>query len=359
MNKNILWVANTTIALDTINLDLTNAGYLISNASSAQAAQAHLEANQPAVMIVDYDEVKSDAADMIKQTLRQLPALRIIVLAVENHLSEVFPLMEQGAFDFLRKPIQPNRLLHALRRACGSVETQEELQKVKDKMIRVDQLAAMGVLAAGVAHEIFQPLQAISNYNMLLNQRREELGIEDEDLTESYDSIKAALEREKDLVKSIKAFAHAEDEETIYSGISMNQAVNNSLRLLGAQLKNLEIDLDLNLADALPPVRGNLRQLEQISINLILQAVNAIESKGHIRIDSFCQDDRVGLRWQHDGETIPADKLAACFAPISEEEDDYGIRICMGIVQEHQGEFKMSSSDAQTETIIFLPALAD
>jgi signal transduction histidine kinase len=163
-----------------------------------------------------------------------------------------------------------------------SLETaNKKLKQAQEELIRTEKLASIGRFAAGVAHEVGNPLGAILGYTSIL----EKGGIDREESKDYLKRIEKEIERINRIVRELLDFARPSNFEI--REVEINKVIENTLSLLSYQknFKNVETQLDLH--PNLPLVKGDESQLSQVFINIILNAVDAMASGGILRIQTI------------------------------------------------------------------------
>ncbi len=365
--QQILIVDDDEMVLDVTSALLESEGYDVITANGGPEGAALAEEKKPALVISDVVMPEMDGFAVLKHVKEKCPETEVIMLTGNGTIDGTIQAMKNGAFDFILKPVEEKILYVTVEKALQHHAIQQDLERAKTQITRMDQLSALGELAAGIAHEIFQPLQAISNYNQLIKNRLKELGIEDEELAEHYGAIKHALGRQKEIIKGIKDFARVDKGESNAMGnASLTKAIENGLIMLKAQIQNHDIELVLELDQDIPEVPANLRQLEQISINMMVNAIDAIDMWGDekgdefITVRTFVSGDWVVGQWENTGPKIPDDILPSIFNPFYTTKEvgkgtGLGLSICHGIASDHHGELTVESDVERTVFTLKLP----
>ncbi len=260
----------------------------------------------------------------------------------------------------------------------------EELESNKDQLVQSEKMASLGVMAAGVAHEINNPIGFVqSNLNTLgeyapvfaeivaLSQTlmqespeapaakslKELLEAEDIDfvLEDSQDILKesrSGIERVRDIVAGLKTFSHMDGDEQ--TEVQINDVLANTLNIARGQLKHqCEI---IETLDDIPPVLGNSGRLGQVFMNLIVNAGQALpESAGRIEISSRLEDDQVVVTVADNGSGISPEHQKKLFEPFFTTKDvgegtGLGLSISLGIINDHKGQIECESAEGQGTT---------
>ena len=249
-------------------------------------------------------------------------------------------------------------------------------------------METLGTLVAGVAHEINNPLNLII-YNLpllrkiwvdflplLMERRQIEPGRKFGGF--SYDFLQNNLARlvaDMDLAASrmaktvadLKSFSRQSNVAEKFP-VQVNTAVKNAIRLSRATLKRSAVHIELSLADDLPAIEGNLQSLEQVIINIVINAVQAIDhSRGKIRITTGVQvkDGRVYVRIADNGRGVPSEIADRIFLPFvtdkqTEGGTGLGLSVTYSLVQAHGGEIIFKSRPGQgSEFTVCLPSLLE
>lgn len=157
----------------------------------------------------------------------------------------------------------------------------QTLEETKIQLIESEKLKTVGRMAAGIAHEVKNPLNIISlGADYLKTQITEP-----KDILELIEDIKVAVTRANDVI--VELLDLASPHSTDLSATDLNHLINNACHLLKHNLNKAHIKLETNLADSLPPVAADIGKMEQAFINLILNAINAMDKGGTLEINSY------------------------------------------------------------------------
>lgn len=256
----------------------------------------------------------------------------------------------------LRNPDGKPSLILILMR---DVTLEKELQA---KYYQAQQMATIGVLAAGVAHEINNPLTAISGFTEGLKRRlpRLQTKIEEElldDFSEYLGIILKECQRCQEIVRNLLTFGRQASFEA--NPVDLNALVKETLKLLHNQLKHQRKDLvRLAMDESLPLIRGDESQLKQVILNLLFNAFDATAEKGVIILRTYEEDqDRVVLSVEDSGCGIPSEHIDKLFEPFFTTKPvgkgvGIGLSTCYNIVNQHGGEILVESDMGKGSTFI-------
>ncbi len=248
------------------------------------------------------------------------------------------------------------------------VRDMTEKKQMEMQLIQADKMASLGELAAGVAHEINNPLSGIlSNAEFL----QEEIPENNEEQQEEIREIVENSQRIKTIVQDLLNFSRQRDSKT-YTTLDISSVIASSLNLTEHQIHLDRIKIIKEIRETLPFVRGSFNQIEQVFINLLSNARHALNQKYPslhedktllIRTDQVEENGRKYVRVEfHDkGIGIPEEDMDKIFNPFftSKEQGQgtgLGLSISFNIIQEHKGTIRFDSKEGEyTKVTIDLP----
>ena len=226
------------------------------------------------------------------------------------------------------------------------------------RLMQSDRLAAVGELVAGVAHEVNNPLSSISGYAQLLLRDPRVNGT----LREHVEVIRAETTRASQVVKDLLAFARR--SEPRHEPLDLNMVVARTLRMRAYQMSANRVIVQQSLLDGLPAVIGDARQLQQVCLNLITNATQAMApgAGGTLTVTTRVADGDVVLEVRDTGSGIPPELRARVFEPFftTKQEGEgtgLGLSVSYGIVTAHKGRIELASTSPHGTTFrVALPA---
>jgi two-component system NtrC family sensor kinase len=230
---------------------------------------------------------------------------------------------------------------------------------------RAEKLAAVGRLAAGVVHEINNPLATISACAESLESRLNEGAFDAspmvEDLREYLGLIRSEAFRCKSITNGLLDFSRTRASDHVT--INLGDVIHSAVRLLSHQKRRSAVEFRLDLADDLSPVSGDPGQLQQAVIALATNALDAMVISGILTIAAKNQDDKVVVDVIDNGVGIPQENLPKIFEPFFTTKEigkgtGLGLAVCYGILTEHGGALDVQSTvGVGTTFTITLPAV--
>jgi two-component system NtrC family sensor kinase len=224
-----------------------------------------------------------------------------------------------------------------------------EWKRVQDQVSQTEKLAAVGQLAAGVMHEINNPLATIGACVEALDFRVEDLSpVDAQGLAEYLRIIGSELDRCKAIVNGLLDFSRP--KARVKRQADLNQILEDALFLVKHHHKYRSITLQRTLASDLPLIEANHEQLIQVFLSLMLNAIDAMEGEGvlSVRTDHLGDGSHIVAEFRDTGAGIPRDALGKIFEPFFTTKQPgrgtgLGLSICYGIVQEHGGRIAVES----------------
>ena len=238
-----------------------------------------------------------------------------------------------------------------------SLEIQKEFEQIQIQLLQAEKMASLGKLAAGVAHQINNPLGGIILFAGLM---LEEYDLE-EAAREDLGRILRDAERCKDTVKELLEFARQTRHEM--RPIDINEAIVRTLFLLENQTLFQNIEIARRLDEGIPPVYGDIQQLNHVFMNIILNAAQAMEGNGKLTVSTKRgpHDKRAHIAIADTGPGIPPDVMPHIFEPFftTKEEGEgtgIGLSLVYGIVESHGGTIRAVNREPHgTSFFIELP----
>ena len=227
----------------------------------------------------------------------------------------------------------------------------EELEKIQIQLLQAEKMSSLGKLAAGVAHQLNNPLGGITLFAKLL---MEEYDLE-EGAKEDVDRILKDAKRCRDIVKELLEFTR--QTRHFIRPHDINRAIARTLFLLESQTLFHNIDIVKDLDVSLPTVSADIQQLNHLFMNVILNAAQAMKGKGRLTITSRSLSDgeRVCIVIADTGPGIPEDHLSQIFEPFFTTKEEgkgtgLGLSLAYRIVENHGGHISAESTPGKGTT---------
>lgn len=218
-----------------------------------------------------------------------------------------------------------------------------ERVSLEDQLVQAEKLSSIGLLAAGVAHEVNTPLAVITSQAQMLMKQ-----MPDDDVnSRTLDKIIKQSFRASEIVNNLLKFSRVSGSEQ--SELDLNKVIRETLSLVDPMLRSSKITLNTQLLGGLPPVYGNYGKLQQVFMNLIMNARDAMPRGGELTLATETENSTVLVEVSDNGIGIPSDQLSKIFDPFfttksTSRGTGLGLAVSYGIIREHAGNIRVESS---------------
>ena len=239
-----------------------------------------------------------------------------------------------------------------------SLELEASVARLKStqlQLVQAGKLAALGTLSAGLAHEINNPLAAIKMYAQNLKRSQQRANLTEAMLVKNLTSIDTLVDKISHVITHFRDFSRR--SSNTYAKVDINQPVSSALDMFGEQLAVRDITVSTDLADGLPPVWADANQLEQVMVNLISNARDALtdQPQRRLQLRTVQVNEQVVVEVADSGCGIPPAVLEHIFEPFFTTKEagqgtGLGLAISHGIIEDHQGRLEVDSTLGQGTT---------
>lgn len=226
-------------------------------------------------------------------------------------------------------------------------QTLHQLKETQSQLVQTEKMASLGVLTAGVAHEINNPLNYIlgsySGLQIVLKENYEN----NETVATLLKSMKIGIYRATNIVKSLNQFSRSQDK--LDEKCDIHSILDNCILILNNQLKD-RIEVAKNYTEKPIVIEGNSGKLHQVFLNILTNSVHAIEKNGTIQIKTLAHQKYISIEIIDSGSGISQKNLSKVMDPFFTTKDagkgtGLGLSISYTIIKEHKGEIKFSSEE--------------
>lgn len=396
----ILIAEDTPISQRLLQSFLQKWGHEVTAASDGAAAWRLFQADDFPVVISDWMMPEMDGLELVRR-IRACPRsgyVYTILLTARSQKEDVIAGMEAGADDFITKPFDSDELRVRLRAGERVIhlertlaEQNRALREAQAALVQSEKLASLGQLAAGLAHEINNPIAYVTNNLAVLHRDVKALlplldryrqGIADSRLqTTDCNDLRSAicklqsettrmeeevdlaflqanlprlfekslegLRRVRDIVKNLRDFARLDEAE--FKDVDLNAGVESTAEILAHEIKKKSIQLRMALGE-IPLVPCHPGKMNQVFLNVLLNAIQACAPGGQVEVRSRVEPgEKVVVEFQDNGCGIRPEHLSRIFEPFFTtkpvgEGTGLGLSVSYGIVRDHGGAIEVESA---------------
>jgi signal transduction histidine kinase len=336
------------------------------------------------VAVVDINLPGRSGIELLEEINSREPYVPVIIITGEPNLSVIPEIVRGGAYDFLSKPVVKDVLLKAVGRAAEKkrlsdekrqlelelkqraeeleqrvVERTAELIEVHDRLTHNEKVAALGRVAAQVAHEVRNPLDGLLLYSMHLKSKVGGKLAEDE--VQLIDSIIDTVNQLTSTTEDILDFARP--VTLALRQVELNRVIGAVLQLLNSQISANRIEVKLELSDSNPMGMLDEASIRAALLNLLLNAVEAMPTGGELGITSGTAGGTLWLVINDTGPGMTEERVKKIFEPFNSSKSrglGLGMPYAKKIIEEHGGKILVGSTPGEgTRVWIDLPAGKD
>ncbi len=233
------------------------------------------------------------------------------------------------------------------------MKANNELKMFQAQMLQAAKLAAVGELAASIVHEIKNPVQIlVMQMNLVMSDRLQ---------GDWKTMLDTQIKRLSDITRRLMNFSHSVGEEYEYEPVDLNRELKFIADIIAHDYKNNNIAVQFHLSDHLPTIAGSVNHLQQVFLNMLINARDAMPKGGTMTITTEVKNFRAVISFSDTGTGITMENMSKLFTPFFTTKEagkgtGLGLSICNKIVSNHKGEIKVESEEGKGTTfIISLP----
>ena len=356
-NIRLLLVDDEDDFRQTLAKRLTKKGIPPEQAENGPKALSILENKRMDVVVLDVKMPGMDGIEVLHHIKKKYPKTEVIFLTGHAATQDGVHGIKTGAFDYLSKPIEFEHLFGKIKQAYEKIEREEEKLKEAEfrehmemQMVTTEKLASLGTLAAGVAHEINNPLAIINEsagwLKLIINKEEMAQMPRKQDFEKALNKIEKGVMRAKRITHQLLGFARKDD--SVFSEVNIMELVEEGINLVNMEAVYKNIEIVREIAPDKNTIWSDPSQLRQVLINLLTNAIYATNVGGKITIRLEAMDETITLIVQDTGQGIPKENLNKIFEPFFStkppgEGTGLGLFVTRGIVEKLGGIIEVTS----------------
>jgi len=348
--KRILVVEDDRAVREGIADILEVAGYEVLTASNGEEALNMLRQQRLDLIVSDIMMPHMDGYDFYEAVhgKSEWVTIPFIFLTAKGAKEDVRLGKQLGADDYLVKPFEREDLLIAVEAKLKRLEevqrpALERVEQLEEQLTRSERLALLGQLAAEFAHEIKSPLSVITMQAALLQRQ---LGTEDREVAEDMARIIKQGKRIGEMAQNLLEYSRR--APLAREATDIHQVLEETLAFTSYLLTKRGITLERHFDRDLPPISVDPAQMEQVFLNLIVNAAQATPYEGKLTVSTRRVGDEVHISFADTGCGIPAENMDKIFKPYfttkpQGEGTGLGLYVCRNIITKHHGSIEVES----------------
>ncbi|MSS73424.1 MAG: response regulator [Candidatus Latescibacteria bacterium] len=352
--ERVLIVDDDPFTLELLTESLSEQGFRTVAVQDGERALEVLRQGNFRVALIDLSLPGMGGMDLVREVNLTAPETTMVIMTGYPTQESAIQALRQGAYDYIVKPFKIHEVTATLEKALAQQTLKAEVgalrarvRELELELKRHQEGTAGGIagqLAGGVAHEVNNPLQIILSRVQLLMMRHRDVPRLQDDLR----LIESNVKRISRIIRSLLDFARYNSGEMEWSDIDVAHLARQTCTLIQHQLDKSGISLTLEAPADLPKVYGNAGEIEQVFLNLLLNAQHATTSGGRIEIRIRTVEKSVVVQVCDTGTGIPKEVLPKIFEPFfttrsAEGGTGLGLSIIYGIIQKHRGKIEVES----------------
>lgn len=383
--ETVLVVDDEAVIAELSSLLLKRSGFNVLTASNGQECLSLVEEHRPSLVLLDYMMPVMNGLDALRQIQKHYPDTWVIVFTGKGSEEVAVESMKAGAADYLQKPLVNENLLgrieNVLNRRKAEIENRRlveerdvlqreikewnkelekrvhqkscELEVAHKEIIQSEKLAAFGHVAAGMAHEIRNPLNSINLFAQVLLSDSQ-INADNRDYIKK---ITHEVERIDNIL--IQMLDSSRSQEKVRQLLDIDTVLDKVVQSIRPTVDAQSVQLVLDLQDRIPQLEADPVEMEQIFTNLIGNALYEMPNGGRLQVSLSSDDEKITIKVADSGQGIPQENFQRIFDPFfttRSKGTGFGLSVVLRIVNSCGGQIRVASAPGEgAEFTVELP----
>jgi len=380
----ILVIDDEESILNLVSVILSNRGYNVAKACDAKTGLELIDSVNPSLVLLDYMMPLVDGLETLRKIRREYPDIYVIMFTGKGSEEIAVELMKAGASDYILKPFsnqnlverienvlkiravelknreltaEREELLHEIRAWNQELEQRiekeaEALKRAHAEVVQSQKLATLGYLAAGMAHEIRNPLNSISLFVQLIKE-----GLDDQEKLEYVEKILKEVDRVDSTLRNLLDTAKRPRYEL--TEVDIEKLIRQALEEFLPQTESRKINVTFASDGSTPMLKADPSELDQIFTNLFLNAIHEMPDGGELKVSLRNEGENLGILVSDSGKGIRKENLPNIFDPFFTTKNrgtGLGLSVVLRIVNNYGGKIEVAhTGDKGTAFLVRLP----
>ncbi len=372
MREKLLVVDDERMILELTSMVLSSRGFDVSVVDNAVDGYDLIDRERPALVLLDYMMPKVNGLDALREIRARFPETYVIMFTGKGSEEVAVELMKSGASDYILKPFSNAKLVERIEnvlrirsielrnkelvqeqeRLLGEIERWNreleervehkttELERAHHEVLLTEKLASLGHIAAGMAHEIRNPLNSISLFSQVMRAN-----LQDEPEMQSYaDKIVSEVERIDAIL--VKVLSTSKRSPFKLRSIQMTSVIEDALAVFADQIRHQKVVLQKQLPQQMPSILADADELGQVFSNLFSNALFEMQQGGTLSVSLEYNDREILISVGDTGGGIPEEDLNKIFDPFFTTKvrgTGFGLSVVLRIVKTYSGRISVDS----------------
>lgn len=356
----LLLVDDEAVFLKTLADRLKKRGIPAMTADCGHRCLEIIDAHPMDVIVLDVKMPDLNGLEVLHEIKQRHPETEVIFLTGHGSTADGVSGIKAGAFDYLSKPVELDHLLEKIKQAHDKKTRDEEKKKEAEKraamekqLLATERLAALGVIASGVAHEVNNPLAIIQGWSELMQSLLQESGLDfplREEFEKGFEKIDLAVRRAKQITHKMLGTLQSRSEQIF--DIQPPDLLESTIKLIMKEASAKHVSIEQILENSPASFRADLYPVQQVLLNILTNAVQATPPKGHIVCRIYSKAESIFFEIKDTGSGIPPEHLDKLFDPFfttksTGEGTGLGLYVSRRIVEKQGGSIEVESAPGQ------------
>ncbi len=372
LSPKILLIDDEEIIRERLSKLLILDGYEVTTAEDGPRGLEAFDKFLPDVVVSDIKMPQMDGIEVLRIIKERVPNAGVILLSGHGDLASTIKALRIGAFDYLAKPVEYDELAISINRLLDLQSNERERKQLQTQLFQSAKLASVGTLAAGIAHELNNPLAVVVAYaNELLEMIKEPPfdANKANDMARFLDMIVKSSSRMQEIVKNMLSYSRQSGESSDQQRVNLNDVINLSFKFVQRRFEKLNVTQTFELSAEPLFITGDVGQLQSVFVNLMSNSCDAFdafvtaqgETQGKDRalavgLSSVLDaNGQIIIVYKDNAGGMSPEVVQRIFDPFFTTKEvgkgtGLGMSVTLGIVENHKGKITVESEVGQGST---------